>query len=75
MTYKICKKSVMDNTDPSISFDENGICSHCRNFSTKTLPNWDKLLSNKNGLNKLKDEFAEIKTLLKQIIEKYNDYY
>ena len=46
----------MDNSDPSIYFDDNGVCSHCKNYFTKTLPKWKKLISNKNGLNKLKDD-------------------
>jgi N-acetyl sugar amidotransferase len=27
--YQICKRCVMDTTDPNIVFDENGICNHC----------------------------------------------
>ncbi len=27
--YQVCSKCVMDTSDPSIKFDENGICSHC----------------------------------------------
>lgn len=30
MEYKICKRCVMDTTDPTIEFDENGYCNHCR---------------------------------------------
>jgi len=26
----ICKRCVMDTTDPNIIFDENGICNHCK---------------------------------------------
>ena len=26
LKLKICKKTVMDSTDPNIVFDENGIC-------------------------------------------------
>lgn len=28
----ICKKCVMDTTDPNIVFDEEGICNHCRSY-------------------------------------------
>ena len=28
----ICKNCVMDTTDPSISFDESGVCSYCRSY-------------------------------------------
>ena len=56
MSYKICKNCVMDTSDPSIEFDENGICSHCNSFYAKTLPTWQELLSNKEALKKLKED-------------------
>jgi len=34
--YKICKRCVMDTTDPEIVFDENGFCNHC-NYAIKKL--------------------------------------
>lgn len=30
----------MDTTDSKITFDENGVCDHCRSFYRSTLPNW-----------------------------------
>jgi N-acetyl sugar amidotransferase len=39
--YQICTKCVMDTTDSSIEFDENGVCDHCNNYYTNILPNWD----------------------------------
>lgn len=30
--YQICARCIMDTTDPDISFDESGICSHCRAY-------------------------------------------
>lgn len=29
--FKICKRCVMDTTDPEISFDDQGYCNHCTN--------------------------------------------
>ena len=29
---KICKRCVMDDSIPNISFDENGICSYCKSY-------------------------------------------
>ena len=29
MEYKICTSCVLDNTDPDIFFDENGVCNYC----------------------------------------------
>lgn len=34
-TYKICKKCIMDTTDPDIQFDENGICNHCKKYEER----------------------------------------
>ena len=30
--YQICTRCVMDTTDPDITFDENGLCNHCRKY-------------------------------------------
>jgi len=30
--YQICKRCVMDTTDPDIFFDKEGICNHCRKY-------------------------------------------
>lgn len=30
--YEICTRCIMDTTDPDISFDENGVCNHCRRY-------------------------------------------
>lgn len=34
--YKICTKTIMDTTDPDISFDENGVSNHFYNHQKKT---------------------------------------
>jgi hypothetical protein len=31
-TYQICKRCVMDTSDPWIEFDKDGICNHCTSF-------------------------------------------
>jgi N-acetyl sugar amidotransferase len=38
--YRVCTRCVMDTSDPEISFDENGICNHCREFDTVTRLHW-----------------------------------
>ena len=53
--YRICTNCVMDSSDPAISFDKEGICSHCNSFYSKTLPYWKKLL-NENSLSDLKKD-------------------
>ena len=30
--YKMCKRCVMDTSDPEITFDENGVCNHCHTY-------------------------------------------
>lgn len=32
MKYKICKRCIMDTSDPEIIFDKNGICKHCHRY-------------------------------------------
>ena len=40
LKYKICSNCVMDTSDPSIQFDDNGVCEYCRNFNSEIKPNW-----------------------------------
>lgn len=42
MTFTICRKCVMDTSDPNISFNDQGICNYCLNFETTIKPNWRK---------------------------------
>jgi N-acetyl sugar amidotransferase len=37
---QICTNCVMDSTDPTIVFDEKGVCDYCLNYYTNILPNW-----------------------------------
>jgi len=37
---QICKKCIMDTTDSTIEFDEDGVCIYCKNFMNKILPKW-----------------------------------
>jgi N-acetyl sugar amidotransferase len=36
--YQVCTRCVMDTTDPTITFDANGTCNHCRDYDAKTRP-------------------------------------
>lgn len=40
MKYQICTKTVMDTSDPGISFDEEGISNHYHDFHNVVKPNW-----------------------------------
>lgn len=39
---KYCKKCTMPNTRPGIIFDNEGVCSACRNYEKRKNVNWDK---------------------------------
>lgn len=38
--YQICARCIMDTSDPEISFDENGVCNHCRRFDEVSRSDW-----------------------------------
>jgi len=40
MDYQICTNCVMDTTDSKITFDENGVCDHCRNYEKNIKSYW-----------------------------------
>lgn len=31
--YKICTQCIMDTSDPDITFDEKGVCNHCKRYA------------------------------------------
>ena len=39
---KYCKRCVMPNTKPNLSFDEEGICNACRNYEKRDAVDWNK---------------------------------
>lgn len=56
--YQVCTNCVMDTTDAQITFDENGVCDHCRNYYENTLPNWH---TDERGRAELEQLVAKIK--------------
>ncbi len=65
-SYQICKRCVMDTTDPWIEFDSDGICNHCKTYYKKRyIP--DDCIKNTNNTS-LEEMFKEIKNNRK------NDY-
>ena len=56
--YQICTKTIMDTSDPSIVFDENGISDYYTNFKKSIEPNWH---TNKVGYDELMAEAEKIK--------------
>lgn len=58
MNYRMCSRCVMDTTDPDISFDENGVCNHCRSYRER----YPKVVfPGKEGDKKLQGIVDEIK--------------
>lgn len=39
-SYQRCTVCIMDTTDPEITFDSDGVCSHCHKFEKVVRPNW-----------------------------------
>ena len=35
-----CSNCVMDSSDPTIIFDDKGVCDYCNNYYDNILPNW-----------------------------------
>ena len=38
--YQLCNNCIMDTSDSSIIFDENGWCEYCNNYYNNIVPNW-----------------------------------
>lgn len=55
--YQRCTRCVMDTTDSKITFDENGVCDHCRNFDARIKSKWKPQ----------EDRFEELEELSKHI--------
>ena len=58
----VCKRCVMDSTDPEIIFNDQGICNHCIKAESFKEGNW---FPNEVGKKKLEKMAAEIKKATK----------
>lgn len=56
--YKICSKTIMDTSDPKITFNENGESDYYVNFHNSILPSWH---TGAEGMIELMDIAAKIK--------------
>jgi len=63
-TYQICNRCVMDTSDEDITFDELGICNHCRDF--------EKVLQQPRY--RKKDAEEKLTQMISQIKRKNNQY-
>lgn len=57
--YQRCTQCVMDTTDSKISFDEHGVCDHCRNFERRIKPYWKPKENDFEGLEILAQEIRK----------------
>ena len=56
--YQVCTKCIMDTTDLDVTFDHDGVCSHCHEFDDVISKNW---FPNDEGKEKLVKIFSKIK--------------
>ena len=54
--YRLCRRCVMDTSDPGIKFDEDGICDHCHDFEEVVKPHWHTDELGRKELNSIIDE-------------------
>lgn len=56
--YKICTRCIMDTSDPTISFNSDGVCVYCTNFDEQIKPNW---YPNEEGIKRITPTIDRIK--------------
>jgi len=56
--YQVCVNCLMDTSDPDISFDDAGVCSHCHGFENNIRPHW---MPNELGAARLSTLLEEIR--------------
>lgn len=57
-SLQICTLCVMDTSDARITFDEHGVCDHCRTYERDVKPNWH---TDERGQRELQAMVARIK--------------
>ncbi|MDM8553315.1 N-acetyl sugar amidotransferase [Desulfococcaceae bacterium HSG7] len=57
--YQICTNCVMDTTDSKITFDDKGVCDHCRDFYKNVLSNWHPDEFGRKELHKIVDKIKK----------------
>ena len=58
MTYRQCTRCIMDTTDPEITFDDRGVCNHCRRFDEELRPLWRPNAEGRQRLEKSLNRIA-----------------
>ena len=57
--YKICTRCIMDTSDPQITFDTEGVCSHCKAYEERAKKELYYRIDGKRKLDALIDEVKE----------------
>lgn len=55
--YRVCSRCVMDTTDPYVTFDAKGVCSHCHRYEQLVSEN---VLTGERGRQKLQEIVGKI---------------
>lgn len=53
---KICNSCVMDTSDKTLTFDENGVCPRCNEYNKRILKWWNHGFGHEEELNKILNE-------------------
>lgn len=56
---QICKRCIMNTTDPEIYFDQQGICNHCNEFDKLTSKKWFPNQEGKKNLDVIFDKIRK----------------
>lgn len=56
--YQICNNCIMDTSDPTLNFDDKGVCAYCNNFEKEIRPNWHP---NERGIENIMPTIEKIK--------------
>ncbi|RPJ22389.1 MAG: N-acetyl sugar amidotransferase [Chloroflexi bacterium] len=56
--YRVCRRCLMDTSDPEIQFDEQGVCNHCHDYDRLIQ---QRVLKGEAGLRYLEGLVAQIK--------------
>ena len=56
--YRICNNCVVDTSDPTITFNSDGVCIYCTNFEEKIKPHWKP---NEEGMKEIMPLINKIK--------------
>ena len=57
--YQICTNCVMDTTDTKITFDDKGVCDHCKRFYSDILPSWHTDERGRDTLQKIVEQIKK----------------